>query len=70
MSKDWTWETIADTLIKEFKQNVYKKDEKMPSENKMSVRFGVTRAEIRKAYDRLKEEGYICLLYTSDAADD
>lgn len=59
MSKDWTWETIADTLIKEFKQNVYKKDEKMPSENKMAVRFGVTRAEIRKAYDRLKEEGYI-----------
>ena len=30
MTKKWTWETIADTLIQEFKENVYKKDEKMP----------------------------------------
>lgn len=59
MPKHWTWETIADTLIKEFKQDVYKKGDKMPSENKMAVRFGVTRAEIRKAYECLKEQGYI-----------
>ena len=31
----------------------------MPSENKMAVRFGVTRTEIRKAYERLKELGYV-----------
>lgn len=59
MTKKWTWETIADTLIQEFKENVYKKDEKMPSENHMAVRFGVTRSEIRKAYERLKEQGYV-----------
>ena len=59
MTPKWTWETIADALIKECKQNLYKKDEKMPSENKMAVRFGVTRTEIRKAYECLKEQGYI-----------
>ena len=46
----WTWETIADTLIKEIQKGIYKKDEKMPSENKMAVRFQVPRSEIRKAY--------------------
>lgn len=59
MAKEVTWETITDTLIQEFKQNLYEKDEKMPSENNMAARFGVTRAEIRKAYDCLKEQGYI-----------
>ena len=28
MTKKCTWETIADTLIQEFKENIYKKDEK------------------------------------------
>lgn len=59
MNKKCTWKTIADTLIKEFKQDVYRKGEKMPSENKMAVRFGVTRIEIRKAYEKLKELGYV-----------
>ena len=59
MDEKWTWETIADTLIKECKQNLYKKDEKMPSENKMAARFGVPRTEVRRAYDCLKEQGYI-----------
>ena len=31
----------------------------MPSENHMAARFGVTRSEIRKAYERLKEQGYV-----------
>lgn len=59
MKTGWTWESIADTLIQEFGQDIYKKGEKMPSENKMAVRFGVTRSEIRKAYERLKELGYV-----------
>lgn len=57
--KKWTWELIADTLIREFQQNIYKKGEKMPSENKMAVRFNVPRSEIRKAYECLKEQGYV-----------
>lgn len=59
MDQRWTWETIVDILIKEFQQELYKKDEKMPSENKMAVRFSVPRSEIRKAYERLKELGYV-----------
>lgn len=57
--KKWTWEAIADILIHEFEQNIYKKGDKMPSENKMAVRFHVSRTEIRKAYERLKELGYV-----------
>ena len=59
MIKKWTWEMIADTLIKEFQNDKYVKGEKMPSENKMAVRFQVPRSEIRKAYERLKELGYV-----------
>lgn len=59
MKKEWTWETIADTLIADFKRGTYKKGEKMPSENKLAGQYGVTRAEIRKAYERLKELGYV-----------
>lgn len=59
MKKNWTWESIVDVLIQEFQENIYKKGDKMPSENKMAVRFGVPRSEIRKAYERLKELGYI-----------
>ena len=42
MKKNWTWESIVDVLIQEFQENMYKKGDKMPSENKMAVRFGVT----------------------------
>ena len=59
MKQNYTWEMITDILIKEFGQELYKKGEKMPSENKMAIRFGVTRSEIRKAYERLKELGYV-----------
>ena len=59
MKEEMTWETIVDILIDEFEEQKYKKDEKMPSENKMAVRFGVARAEIRRAYERLKAMGYI-----------
>ena len=59
MKKNWTWESIVDVLIQEFQESIYKKGDKMPSENKMAVRFGVPRSEIRKAYERLKELGYI-----------
>ena len=53
------WEQITDFLIEDFSRNVYKKDEKMPSENTLSIRFSVPRTEIRRAYNRLKELGYI-----------
>lgn len=60
MSKNQTnWENITDILIDEFSQNIYHKDEKVPSENELAVRFEVPRTEIRRAYNRLKELGYI-----------
>lgn len=55
----YTWEMIVEELIREIDQNKYLKDEKMPSENTMAVRFQVPRSEIRRAYDRLKELGCI-----------
>lgn len=39
MKKNWTWESIVDVLIQEFQENIYKKGDKMPSENKMAVRL-------------------------------
>ena len=54
-----TWEKITDILIKEFENQNYKKDEKMPSENNMAIRFCVARTEIRRAYEQLKDMGYI-----------
>ena len=36
MKKEWTWETIVDTLIAEFKRDTYKKGEKMRSEEHTS----------------------------------
>lgn len=59
MKQTKTWEQITDILIKEINKNTYKKDEKMPSENTMAVRFDVSRTEIRRVYNRLKELGYI-----------
>lgn len=59
MASKGNWENIVDILICEFTQNQYENGEKMPSENQLAVRFGVTRPEIRKAYERLKEMGYI-----------
>lgn len=59
MEKDKSWENVLDLLLKEIKDNSFKKDEKMPSENEMAGRFGVPRAVIRKVYGKLKEMGYI-----------
>lgn len=53
------WEQITDFLIDEFSHDVYEKGEKLPSENALSIRFAVPRTEIRRAYNRLKELGYI-----------
>lgn len=53
------WEQITDFLLEEFSCGIYEKDEKLPSENTLSVRFSVPRTEIRRAYNRLKELGYI-----------
>lgn len=59
MENKMTWEQITDILIQDFQNEHYKKGEKMPGESKLTVRFGVTHAEVRRAYARLEELGYI-----------
>ena len=63
VTKKWTWEMIADTLIKEFQNDKYTKGEKMPSENKMAVRFQVPRIaengrRLTSVYDYIHSCGY------------
>ncbi len=53
------WDMIVDQLIRDVRENQFQKDERLPSENEMATRFGVPRSDIRKAYDRLKELGYV-----------
>ena len=40
------------------------------SGQEISDRLGLSRTAIWKAVDALRREGYTCLLYTSDAADE
>jgi GntR family transcriptional regulator len=55
-----SWESVVDYMIGEIQKGNYTKGQRLPSENEMAVQFGVTRADIRKAYERLKELGLVC----------
>lgn len=55
------WENIVDILIEEINDNKYMKDEKMPSENDLAIRFSMPRTEVRRAYNKLKE---LCYIYS------
>ena len=54
-----TWEEIAEQLIRDLQKGKYTSGEKLPSENKLAGELQVSRAEVRKAYSRLKELGYV-----------
>ena len=58
-STHYTWEQIVDILIEEYQSNSMEKDQKLPTENELSVCFCVPRTVIRKSYEKLKELGYI-----------
>ncbi len=53
------WDQIVDQLVRDVREHQFKKDDRLPSENDMAIRFGVPRSDIRKAYDRLKELGFV-----------
>lgn len=57
--KDVSWEQIASQLIQDLHRGKYNPGEKLPSENKLAAEFQVPRSDVRKAYSRLKELGYI-----------
>ncbi|OIK15125.1 transcriptional regulator [Bacillus sp. MUM 116] len=50
---------IVDEMISDIKSGKYDPDDKLPSENELADRFHVPRINIRKAYERLQELGYI-----------
>ena len=54
-----SWEPVVDYLLENMQKQTYKKDERLPSEHELAQRFDLTRIEVRKAYDRLKEMGYV-----------
>ncbi len=54
-----------DEIIRGVEKGKFRKGEKLPSENKLAARYGVPRADVRKAYGRLKELGYIYSLQGS-----
>ena len=54
-----SWEPVVDYLMENMQKQTYKKDERLPSEHELAQRFELTRIEVRKAYDRLKEMGYV-----------
>lgn len=54
-----TWEIVVDFLLENMQKQIYRKDEKLPSEHELADKFHMTRIDIRKAYERLKELGYV-----------
>lgn len=58
-TEQYTWEQIVDILIQEYESGSFQKDQKLPTENELAVRFFVPRTVIRKAYEKLKALGYI-----------
>lgn len=53
------WEDLIDALLVDINSGMYRADQRLPGEYELADRFGVTRADVRKAYDRLKEFGYV-----------
>lgn len=50
---------IADQLRQNIRQGVYQIEDKLPSENELSDRFGVNRHTLRRAVSLLKNEGIL-----------
>ena len=50
---------IIDDLLLDIKENKYSYDEKLPSENYLSEKYSVPRIQVRNAYKRLEQMGYI-----------
>lgn len=57
--KEAGWERIAGQLIQDLRNGKYSPGDKLPSENKLAGEFQVPSSDVRRAYSRLKELGYI-----------
>jgi len=52
-------EQISDYLRRQIEEGAYGVDDKLPSENELGERFGVSRVTVRRALQTLEHEGYI-----------
>lgn len=59
------YETIIKDLKKAINSGKYAKDEKIPSENALSAKYGVSRQTVRKALIALEEEGLVYAVHGS-----
>ena len=50
---------IIDDLLLDIRENKYSDNEKLPSENYLSEKYSVPRLQVRNAYKRLEQMGYI-----------
>lgn len=48
-----------DNLLLDIRENKYKFDEKLPSDNELAEKYGVPRIKVRNVYKRLEQMGYI-----------
>lgn len=53
------WMKILDDIVDDIVNGVYTPDVKLPSEHELVERYGVKRYDVRKAYERLTDMGYI-----------
>lgn len=50
---------ILNDILSGIKRKKYLNQQKLPSESEMSRKYGVSRHEVRRAYERLSEMGYV-----------
>ena len=53
------WKQIADTLSKEIRDRAFSESGRLPSENELSLRFGVNRHTLRQAISALQTDGLV-----------
>ncbi|MCG8514746.1 MAG: GntR family transcriptional regulator [Halanaerobiales bacterium] len=54
------YQQIKQKIINKIKENVYRPDDKIPSERELCEIYSVSRTTIRKAIDELQAEGILC----------
>ena len=69
-------EKYTKEIFQEIKSGIYSRADRLPSEPDIAKHFGISRTMVRDCLSTLEREGFIsrkhgiCLLYTSDAADE
>lgn len=59
MPRNAIWKSIADTVLAEIADGLYRPGDKLPTEAALAARFGVNRHTVRHALARLAESGIV-----------